>query len=783
MSFFKSKFCFAILIATAAVPAAIAQNSDFRLEEIVVTAEKKEASLQDTPIAVTALDASLLERSNIEDSLDLQFAVPNLMIGQNSNITIRGVGQNVLGGGADPAVSSSFNSMPISPAGENYDLERIEVLRGPQGTLFGRNTTGGVINTISAKATDTFGANLSVQVANFGSVRAKGAINLPISDSISQRFAFNSVKRDGYTRNIFNNTDIDGRDEISIRSTTHFEFGDTADATLVLQYFDEDSDRQSAVKVACQPDPLIGCAVNTGDTIGYPADVFGIVDGPLFSVGALRFNRFGANPNPDDYRRVSIDVDPSYKLGETFAALEFNIDIGESLTLTSATAYAESDLNQFRDFDLAAAPSAFNVTPFTPADPGDPSRGLLTYFFDGELQARSDYSPTQRNLFDLEEFSQEFRILSSYEGSFNFLAGVSYTKLESEFLGISYIPGLHNNLGLLGVQASSGFNNEFDTESESKAIFGEIYLDINDNLTLTAGLRYTEDDKESVGGFSLLSPVFNFESGEGNWEEVTGKLNLNWNVDLGFTDETSVYATLSRGYKGGGINPGNLTNATFDPEFVDAIEFGAKNQLFDYRMQLNLAAFSYDYQDFQVGGLINGAAVNANAEEVDVAGLEIESVYLITERLLLNANVAFLDTEIVDSLPLVNTSLGTATSFEDVRGNNLPNAPETSFNIGAQYTFDIGADMDLSARLDYYWQDDYQGREFDNYTYESWERADFYLNLSQSDGKWQFEAFVKNLTDDDGITGGNAESGLIGNFRKLRLLDPRTYGIEITYNW
>lgn len=780
MPYSKNKLCLALLAASAAIGAQ-AQNTDFMLEEIVVTAEKREANLQDTAIAVTALDAGMLERSNIEDSLDLQFAVPNLMVGQNSNITLRGVGQSVLGGGADPAVSSSFNSMPIAPAGENYDLERIEVLRGPQGTLFGRNTTGGVINTISAQPTETLSVDISAQVANFGSTRTKGAINLPISDSVYQRFAFNTVNRDGYTENSFNDSNIDGRDELSVRSTTRFEFGETADATLVLQYFKEDSDRQSSTKVACKPDPTIGCAPDTGDTIGYPADYASSIDAGLLGAGILKLNRYSAYPNPSDLREVSIDVNPEVKFEESYAGLEVNFSISDELSLTSATAYAKNHYNQFRDFDLAAAPNAFNAHPATPT-------GELTYFFDGELQSRSDYSPTQRNIRDREEFSQEFRLASDYDGALNFLAGVSYTKSETFFVGSSYLPGLHNTLnpafpfGLV----NGGFTNQSDLESESTAVFGEIYYDLSEDLTLTAGLRYTEDEKKSIAGVNSLGDVVEFATGEGDWQEVTGKINLNWNVDVSFTDETMVYATLSRGYKGGGLNPGNTFAPTFDPEYIDAIEIGTKNTLLDNRIQLNTAAFYYDYSDYQVGGLIAGSAANFNAEEVKVQGLELEGVYLITENLLVNASASFLDTEIEESAPLPNTSLGSVDGipiFEDVTGNDLPNAPEMSFNLGLQYTQAINEDLDLRYRVDYYWQDQYQGREFDNYTYDSWGRTDLYLTLSETQGRWEVEAFVKNATDDDGITGGSAEASLVGLYRKLRLLDPRTYGVEFTYHW
>jgi len=784
MQYKKNKLCLALLVATATPMAIQAQETAYTLEEIVVTAEKREASLQDTAIAVTALDGSLLEQKNIEDSLDLQFSVPNMMVGSNSNITLRGVGQSVLGGGADPAVSSSFNSMPIAPSGEVYDLERIEVLRGPQGTLFGRNTTGGVINTISAKPSDTRSVDISVQAANFDSLRTKGAINLPITDSISQRFAFYSVNRDGYTKNVFNGDRIDGRDEFSIRSSTYFEFGDSANATLVLQYYKEDSDRQSSVKIACKPDAAIGCAPDTGDTIGYPADFSTSVDATLLSFGVLKPNRYGANPNPSDLRTVSIDVNPQFEFEEAYAGLEVNIDLSDTVTLTSATAYVNNHYNQFRDFDLAAAPDAFNVTAFTPT-------GELTYLIDDEFVTTSDYSPTQRNKSYIDSFSQEFRLASSFDGDLNFLAGISYSETNDFFDGTSFIPGLHNTLGAVVFGAplpTNGFTNISDLNSKSAAVFGELYYDLSEDLVLTAGLRYTKDKKILKGGANPVGDVTTIVEGRGEWSEVTGKLNLSWDLDLDFTDSTMVYGTLSRGYKGGGINLASSVSPTFEPEYIDAIEVGSKNTLLDNRVQLNTALFYYDYSDYQAGGLINGSAANFNAEKVKIKGLELEGAYLLSENFLINFNASFLDTEIISSDPLPNSSLGNAPGtstplLEDVNGNELPNAPSQSFSIGLQYTQKLAQDYQLRYRLDYYWQDEFQAREFDNYTYEAWGRADAYLTLSENQGTWEVEAFVKNLSNDDGITGGSAEASVVGLFRKLRLLDPRTFGLEFTYHW
>jgi outer membrane receptor protein involved in Fe transport len=807
MNYTKNKISLAIIMAGTVISTAAHSDDaiDSQLEVIMVTAEKRVSSLQETAIAVTAMDSRALERKNIEDNLDLQFAVPNLVIGENTRLTLRGVGQNVLGGGADPAVSTSFNSMPIAPTSELYDLERVEVLRGPQGTLFGRNTTGGVINMISARPTDIFEAEFTAQVANFGSIRTKGAINIPLSDTVYQRFAFNTVDRDGYTENIYNDTDIDGRDEHSIRSTTRFEPSDNFDATFLVQVYNEDSSRLPAAKVVCDQSPVYGCASTTSNQTNYPADFkLASVDNFLyfpallinpsepFSFPAiLKDDRFAQNPNPKDLRTVSMDTDPVFQIDETFASLELNYKLNKNLTLTSATAYLDWERVQFRDFDLGAAPNAFNDTIFSPG-------GALTYMYDGELQARTDYSPTQRNNTKSEYISQEFRIASSYDGRFNYLVGVAYFKEEAFFDGQTFTPALTSlpTITQGAVQVSGGFYNFVDRWAKSYAVFGEIYYDINDDITLTTGLRYTEDEKFSVGATSAFGPHAAVPvEGGGEWDEFTGKVNINWQLDK----DSMIYTTLSRGYKGGGLNPQIAVAPTFDPEYVNSFEVGTKNTLLDNRMRINASAFIYDYENLQVGGLIDGASANFNAEEVDIKGLEIESTYLVTDRLLINANISFMDTEIVKSDPLPNTSLGYPVSAiglpvedengrvvpftEDVVGNELPFAPKMSYNVSAQYTFPVGDSMELRARLDHYWQDDFFSREFDNYEVESWGRTDASLTLIEISGQWEVEAFVKNINDDDSITGGSSEARTVGLFRKLRLLDPRTYGIEVTYRW
>ncbi|MDZ7785282.1 MAG: TonB-dependent receptor plug domain-containing protein [Halioglobus sp.] len=238
------------------------------LEEIIVTAEKREATLQDTAMAVNAFSGVELDRALINKSMDLQLHVPNMLMSKgnftSAEITIRGVGNLAVGASADSATGSHFNGVYLNAGRifetEYYDAERVEVLRGPQGTLYGRNTTAGVVNFITRKPQDTFGGDITVEVGDFEHRKIKGAINLPITDRLAQRFSVFYNERDGFVENKFTGNDIDGRDMYSVRSGTRWA-GENIDATLTVNYFEEDSDRMRGSNQRCKRDPdgILGC--------------------------------------------------------------------------------------------------------------------------------------------------------------------------------------------------------------------------------------------------------------------------------------------------------------------------------------------------------------------------------------------------------------------------------------------------------------------------------------------------------------------------------------------
>src|SRR6056297_2566812 len=251
----------ALICGAATVMPVSAQDkgaSRLALEEVIVTAEKRATSLQDTALAVNAFSGIELERALINKSMDLQLHVPNMLMSKDNfataQITIRGVGNLAVGASADSATGSHFNGVYLNNGrifeSEFYDAERVEVLRGPQGTLYGRNTTAGVVNLITRRPGDEFGGFVNVEAGNYAHRKLKAALNIPLTDRLSQRFAVFYLERDGFVDNLFTGNDIDGRDMYSLRSATRWQ-SERTDATLTIQYFEEDSDRMRGSAQRC----------------------------------------------------------------------------------------------------------------------------------------------------------------------------------------------------------------------------------------------------------------------------------------------------------------------------------------------------------------------------------------------------------------------------------------------------------------------------------------------------------------------------------------------------
>jgi len=1009
--------------AEGAATGAVEQARRAGVEEIIVTGQKREERLQDVPIAISAFSSEDLNAYKIEGGFDLLKAIPNVSFTKTNftgyNFQIRGVGTQSISATSDPGVAVSFNGTAIIQnrlfEQEYLDIERVEVLRGPQGTLYGRNSTGGVVNVISAKPDlHAFSTQLKSEVGNYNTRRGSAVINIPVVEGmLGLRVAGAYTSRDGYDYNTITRNPINGRDLWTGRVTLGFQPNDMIRANLIWERFNEDDNRSRTGKQLCHrddgPETIAGVTVqdpmasensqllraamfSTGCKAGslYDDAAFGTPNGLALNnvLGMLMMGsgyNIGYDANGDwqvpirfqdpyaglmqsrDLREIASIRDPIYRAEADLLNLNLEMDLGTGLSLHSQTAYIEDETYSFQDYNR------FNTVPiftdssqvfgnrsgtqpsvYRPMSPGgifcDPQIGC------SDRMAGFDIAQAEA-----EQFSQELRLQSAWDGPLNFSVGANYTRFETlvdyyvmsnvltahAMIGpFNYMQGLGEfdpsrcfQSGFLGggpavpsndpnshcphidpnpVETMTGeghnyFRSKNPYELNSYAAFGEMYWQFNDAVKLTAGLRYTRDEKRftEVPSQVLLAPGL-FAGGYvpagypargeivQKWGEWTGRLGLDWKLETGFTDETMVYAFLSRGYKGGGANPpspgfatwddlvefGHMTQeeaeeyqsygmesllelnsvdyeSTFEPEFVNALEVGAKNTLFGGAMIVNATAFFYDYTDYQVSQIRDRTAVNENFD-AQVWGLELETVFAPTPDLQLVANVGYLNTRVDDgetSIDIMNRNqgnpdyvvakpwaqlpsncvipahvaayrletVGTSNYFQmcggynlttvnpledpnfrdpntnapllydsanypelnggsgllaDLGGNELPNSPRLTANIGAQYGIDmLKHEWRATLRGDVYWQDDSYHRVYNFEPYDrlkSWHNVNLAIRMEHPRSALAMELYVKNVLNDTPITGAFLNSDDTGLTTNVFTLDPRLVGFSIS---
>ena len=769
----------ASLIGLLAMPAfaqAAAQAEDSGIEEIVVTAQRTAQSLQDVPIAVTAFDASALQRQQINNPLDIQLTLPNITFTKGnftgSSFTIRGIGDLCVGVTCDSATAIHSEGMPLFATrlfeAEFFDLERVEVLRGPQGTLFGRNATGGVVNFVNAKPQmDAIHAAGEIEYGNFDSLRLKGMFNLPITDNLAVRVAGTYLKRDGFTENVFNNTRIDGRDLYAIRGSIRWQPSDDTTIDAMAYYFREDDNRSRIQKQLCQTDPtgVLGCLpgrldfgfLNANSTfVGTLAsrEFLTTQGGPAF--GALGLDslygtdpyNFAGNTNPANVRQVRTDFTPTYFAEEEQYMLRVQHDFG-SIKAQVTGMYQRNAVDSAVDYNL----SVFN--------PAVASAGLAQVAFPqvgAAIRSGAQFCtslPEESGLGayggnrlcsatpqDFDRSNQIVRaktleaiVSSQFDGKFNFLVGGIYVDTvlpENSYYvnswGIDYLVGaLGGGAGYLGTPFFR--NNTQRYTLTSYGLFGEAYYNLTDNLKITAGLRYNNDEKNVSARSTLASffvpfgqtgNVFNapaaaafdgdpnragvqaFSVRDVSFSEMTGRFVVDWKI----SEDNLLYASYSRGYKSGGINPPLqpifAVPDTFTPEFVDAFEIGSKNSFLDGKLRANVTAFYYKYKGLQLSRITARTSVNDNVD-ANVYGVEGEFILSPTRNLLINLNASYLYTKVASDKFLANPrdpsgGRSDAVIIKDItNGSNCALVPTTVGNAAGANGFVAQANTLINA--------------------------------------------------------------------------------------
>ncbi len=746
------------------------------LDQVVITARKRAEPAQTVPIAVSTFSSESLDRAKIAGAQDLQFSIPNAVLTGNDRFTIRGIGNNSLGG--DNGVGLAVNGANIAfvPYDELYDMERIEVLRGPQGTLFGRNTTGGALAMFTKRPSAVFGGNVALEAGNYEHQRLGFMLNVPVTDTLRQRFAGYKLKRDGFTRNEFTGTNIDGRDQYSLRSSTRLFIGDKTEANLVLGSYKENSTRTREAKRQCKAIPVLGCSPDElgSDSPDYNATLFRSLAGALAPTVPAGSNIYAGAPNPSDLRTVAADTDPRFDLKNDWGTLEIQHEF-EPFTLTWTAGYSKLKTEQNTDWDNAALPFRFSRA--------------ITYNSALNNTITTDRLVTTDSFFSNgRSISNELRIASRGSSALQYTTGLFHLESKGGSGFFTFHPYFELLQKLQNRPPETWYANSETRNSVTKAYawFGEGQYRLNSSVRATLGARYTHETRNSEGRSIILTATRPFAAApELKAQAWTGRASMDWTP----APDMLVYGSVASGYKGGGFNTGSTTNPTFNPEKVTALELGMKSE-FNRTLRLNLSAFYNDYKDMQLAQRISASAITANTDAV-TRGVEAELQWVPQRALQMDANVSFLRTRIgsfltVDAAnPAQSLTATTPVVQVNLEGKELPHSPRSKFKLGAQYTMPLFAGWTTTARIDHVWQDKYFAREFNTNTdrIQAWSVTNLQLRITSPKADVEVRAFVKNLADKDNITNIIIEDALVGRYRNVRLLDPRTYGLQLQCNF
>ena len=743
------------LVLAAAFTPQIALAERPQLEEVIVTAQKRAESLQDVPVSVTALGAEEIEKMNMRNSTEIAAQVPNLQISTPYGDTqpyfsLRGVGTSDYSHAQSSPVAmyvdQIYKSVGALTSMQVYDLERIEVLRGPQGTLYGKNATGGAANFITlAPNFDGPSGYVTLGLGNYNKQIAKGAYQVTaVEDKLAFRGAFIANKMDGWVENKFpGGKDQGEQDDWAVRLSALWQ--PTEDVQAVLRLAKSESKGQNYGIYAANIDEAV---------TGYSRDGL-------------------------DFHENESNYDANKTIENTSVSLIVDWDFNDRHTLTYIAGFDQGEWNSPSDDD-----------------------GMPIHMDENEYTS------------DVDQITQELRISSSYDGPFNWIGGVYWDTDEVEatvhyrFFDLWFLDAESGGFDLWG------FNeyNDYTQVREGYAVYANTTYDFTDSLTLTFGLRYSDDDTEIENFYALVGGLteepndpnpenhsevwtqsiptipssfleytpglgprgevlddFNFDS-----DNLSGKIGLDWAI----SDEIMAYVSFSTGYRSGAMNGQAFLDESeltiVDPEELEAWELGFKTRWFDNQVQLNGSVFYYEYTNQQFIDLTEGGLqILRNADESEITGLELELTALLTDDLTLRAGVGLLDAEYTD------LELGGV----DLSGNQLIAAPDVNFNLLLDWTFAKTSFGAFSVLFDTVYTDD---QFFDAHNTAATGQESYWLangRLSLAGDKYDISAWVKNMADEEYFVYGLPLADAGFGFDYMVRGMPRTYGIEFTYRF
>ena len=787
-----SKLLSKSVLAVAVSAIALTTNAA-TLEEIVVTAQQRAESLQDVPVSVAAVTAKKISDSGIVDLQGLSELVPNFSInetGISTTVTIRGISSGI-NSGFEQSVGmyndGIFYGRDQLARVPMIDMERVEVLRGPQGILFGKNSIAGAVSQISAKPTDEFeGSVTALYEPDHGETDLRMVLSGPLTDNLSGRLAVMTRELDGYVKNTELGVDEQNEDEQVVRATLRWDVNDSVTATLKSSQ-------------------------STFDVLGRNMEVYQSF-GHLEALNSV-YNSPTAPWSVDTELNYIADNNGHFSNNEVNnSTLTVDWDL-EGLTLTSVTGYVDYEFTESCDCDFTGAP-----------------------VFDAGRQE------------EYQQLSQEFRLTSDLGSNFDYIAGLFFQDTDLTYADQIQLPDptvVNTALGLLGAGALQPFapgsstDRTFNQEGEVIALFAQGTWSVSEALRLTVGGRYTEEKKDAnrqqrhkanatfggqympavtadpvSGAYNVLYGIFAIEA----YDQINGKLDdssfspvvtMEWDAN----PDTMVYATWTKGYKSGGfdarsnghpdasVNNGLKSGAAitgsweFANEEATSVELGSKMSIADGAAELSVAWYMTDYTDLQVSQFDGTLGFNVtNAGEAKVQGIEADGRWALTDNMTLTGSVAYLDFN-YEKFPNSQCYF----QQEDTDGDKLCDAggerkeftPELQANLGAAWASEMSNGLELNASLDVSFMDEYlYAANLDPRSkQDAYSMVNARIALAGSEGAWELALLGRNLTDETVINfGGNTPlggtlTGGAGNSYYAFVNRPRNIALQVNYSF
>jgi len=786
-----SRFVVFVLAALASTAAA-AQSTV--LEELVVTAQKREQLVSDVGIAVTAFSGAKMEELGFEESTDIIAYSPGVSLagdigGQRAIFNIRGVVQNDYADLAEAPVAVYVDGGYLASTQAQtfglFDVERMEVVKGPQGTLFGRNATGGMVNTVTAKPTDTWEGYGEITGARFGQVRVEAAMGGPLTDGVRGRLSFMTNQQSEIYDNLYDGTDFQGTagtpgggedtwndDTIAVRAQLELDIGERGNLLLIGNVADTTkSEGPYQVRATTEVRNANGEAVDVIRAADDPlnCDIVqlqnGIVDPEGDILQVIQANGACIDANGDG---VATRPRPGGDFWGNIGPSGQNRDVDKDFAFDDQNDIeSEGAMAKLTyDFDWATFTSISDYKHFSRVvglDSDQTPRALLIFQSDG----------------DIDQFSQELQ-LSGVTDRMNWVVGFYYLLIRTDFTqGLAESAAGVDDFALLGAEANTV--TELDTDSFS--VFGQVDYRLTDTLTLVGGLRLIQENKDFEGVVSIFANnddrrietdnlFVTLESLEEDNDQFmwSGKAQIEYSP----TDDSLYYFGVNRGVKAGSFNAplfGGLS--PYDEETLWAFEVGTKLTVLDGRAQVNASAYYYDYNDYQSFSFRNNTSAVTN-EQANYKGAELEILANPVPALDASLGVSYVDAEVEDLQITSDITRDTAPPF----------TPEWQVAGLLRYTWNDVLAGSLSAQVNASWKSEFffESRNFSFHEFDSAFIADARLRWADRSGKWEVAAFLDNFTDERNSVIGFDVSGFYGTSQES-FSRPRSYGIQVRRNF